>query len=206
VATEVARARESERAGEGPPPPALHFRNLSKTFGGQRALDGVSLQVERGEVHGLLGQNGSGKSTLIKILAGFHEPDPGSELAIDGQEVPLPLAPGRFRELKISFVHQNLGLIPALTVVENLLIGRLATSARWRLDWRRERAQAAALFERYGIGIDPAVEVAKLSPVQRALLAIVRAVSDLGQVAATSWSWTSRRRSCRVATSTSCSP
>jgi ribose transport system ATP-binding protein len=147
-------------------------------------LDGVSLRIERGEVHGLLGQNGSGKSTLIKVLAGFHEPDPGSELVIDGQEVPLPLAPGRFRELGISFVHQNLGLIPALTVVENLLIGRLATTARWRLDWRRERAQAAALFERYGIGIDSAVEVAKLSPVQRALLAIVRAVSDLDQVAA----------------------
>ncbi len=184
AAEEVASARASEPgSGAAPLPPALLFRNLSKTFGGQRALDGVSLRVERGEVHGLLGQNGSGKSTLIKVLAGFHEPDPGSELAIDGREVPLPLAPGRFRELKISFVHQNLGLIPALTVVENLLIGRLATSARWRLDWRRERAQAAALFERYGIRIDPAVEVAKLSPVQRALLAIVRAVSDLDQVA-----------------------
>jgi ribose transport system ATP-binding protein len=180
VAAEVALAQDDSAGSAGASaPPALLFRNLSKAFGGQRALDNVSLRVERGEVHGLLGQNGSGKSTLIKVLAGFHEPDPGSELAVDGREVPLPLAPGRFRELGISFVHQNLGLIPALTVVENLLIGRLAASAHWRLDWRRERAEATGLFQRYGIDLDPGVEVAKLSPVQRALLAIVRAMNEL---------------------------
>src|SRR4051794_14094398 len=115
--------------------PALVIRNLSKTFGGQRALDHASLLVEAGEGHGLLGQNGSGKSTLIKILAGFHEPDPGSELEVRGEVIALPLPPGRFRELKISFVHQNLGLIPPLTVVENLLLGRLAAEDRWHIDW-----------------------------------------------------------------------
>ncbi len=65
--------------------PALRIENLSKNFGGVRALDAVSLTVARGEVHGLLGQNGSGKSTLIKILSGFHEPDPGARLWIDGR-------------------------------------------------------------------------------------------------------------------------
>jgi ribose transport system ATP-binding protein len=60
-------------------PPALDIRNLSKRFGGAVALDGVSLSVRRGEVHGLLGQNGSGKSTLIKILSGFHAPEPGRD-------------------------------------------------------------------------------------------------------------------------------
>ena len=59
-------------------PAALELTNLSKTFGGQKALDGAALTVAPGEVHGLAGQNGSGKSTLIKVLAGFHAPDPGS--------------------------------------------------------------------------------------------------------------------------------
>ena len=74
-----------------------------------------------GEVHGLLGENGSGKSTLIKILAGFHEPDAG-ELRIDGEPVRLPLATGQFRELGMSFVHQDLGLVESLSVLENLRV------------------------------------------------------------------------------------
>ncbi len=174
----AADAGQGTRA-QGASPPALLIENLSKTFGGQRALVNAAIQVERGEVHGLLGQNGSGKSTLIKVLAGFHEPDPGSSLWVHGEPVALPLPPGRFRELGISFVHQHLGLIPALTVVENLLIGRLAAAERWGLSWRRERERASALFARFGLSIDPALEVSHLAPVERALLAIVRAVDEL---------------------------
>ena len=69
---------------------------MSMTFGGQRALDKVSMSIRRGEVHGLVGQNGCGKSTLIKILCGYHHPDPGGELEIDGQPVKLPVR-GRVR-------------------------------------------------------------------------------------------------------------
>src|SRR5688572_25574295 len=99
--------------------PRLELRGLSKSFGGTQALRGVDLAVLPGEVHGLLGENGSGKSTLIKILAGFHDPD-GGELLIDGEPVRLPLAPGQFRRLGPSFVHQDLGLIEALSVLETL--------------------------------------------------------------------------------------
>ena len=74
--------------------PVLRLEALSKHFGGARALDGVDLTVLPGEVHGLLGQNGSGKSTLIKVLAGFHDPDPGAKLWIAGAPVPLPIEPG----------------------------------------------------------------------------------------------------------------
>ena len=134
-------------AGAEAAPLALHLTGLSKTFGGQKALDQVSLEVRPREVHGLLGQNGSGKSTLIKVLAGFHPPDAGSRLAICGTEVPLPLAPGAFRHYRMSFVHQHLGLIPALTVVENLLIGRLAGSHAWAINWATERRLARARFD-----------------------------------------------------------
>jgi len=144
-----------EPAGGGAAPPVLAIRGLSKSFGGEQALADASLTVLPGEVHGLLGQNGSGKSTLIKILAGFHEPDAG-ELFVDGVPVRLPLPPGGFRPYGISFVHQNLGLVPALTVLENLMIGDLAARARWRISWPSERARAARLFESYGLGIDPA--------------------------------------------------
>ncbi|MGI3901499.1 MAG: sugar ABC transporter ATP-binding protein [Janthinobacterium lividum] len=158
---------------------ALQLSDLSKTFGGQKALDGASLDVAQGEVHGLLGQNGSGKSTLIKVLAGFHPPDPGSRLQICGQDVPLPLAPGAFRHYRMSFVHQHLGLIPPLTVLENLLLGRLAEGHNWAINWGAERRQAMRRFEEYGVSLDPGARVVDLAPVQRALLAIVRAVGEM---------------------------
>ena len=160
-------------------PPALAFHNLSKTFGGQRALAGVDFALRPGEVHGLLGQNGSGKSTLIKVLAGYHAPDAGSALFVHGARVPLPLPAGRFRALGISFVHQNLGLIPSLTVVENLFLGRMAASNSVAVSWRRESARARRVFARYDLALDPDADMARLSAVERALLAIVRAVEEM---------------------------
>src|SRR5207237_7752414 len=139
-------------AGAGalaPPPPALlSVRHLSKSFGGTRALIDVSLDVVPGEVHGLLGENGSGKSTLIKVLAGFHAPDTG-EVEIRGDPVGLPLAPGQFRRLGMDFVHQDLGLLPSPTALENLRIGALATArGRRYISWRRERTAARETLAR----------------------------------------------------------
>lgn len=170
---------ETASQAEGELQPALQLSGLTKTFGGQRALDNASLEVAQGEVHGLLGQNGSGKSTLIKILAGFHAPDPGARLAICGTAVEMPLAPGRFREHRISFVHQHLGLIPALSVLENMLIGKLAGSNTFAIDWARERKDAARLFEAFDVPLNPDVPVSELSPVRRAMLAIIRATAEI---------------------------
>jgi ribose transport system ATP-binding protein len=167
-------------AGETPAAaPVLQIENLSKHFGGARALDNVGLVVERGEVHGLLGQNGSGKSTLIKILAGFHEPDPGARLRISGAEIDLPLKPGDFRRLGISFVHQHLGLVPSMSVLENLLIGDHATAPKWKIGWDKEAARARALFARFGMSLDPNAEIGTLSSVERAQVAIIRAFDQL---------------------------
>jgi ribose transport system ATP-binding protein len=160
-------------------PPRLELRKLSKSFGGTQALREVDLSLLPGEVHGLLGENGSGKSTLIKVLAGFHDPDEG-ELLIDGEPVKLPLAPGQFRGLGLSFVHQDLGLIESLSVLENLRMAELASSrSRFGISWRHERRQARETFERYGLRIDPTAIVAGLKPVERALLAIVRAIEEI---------------------------
>lgn len=169
-------------AGNGPgPDPVIEVENLSKSFGGARALDRVSLTVLPGEVHGLLGENGSGKSTLIKVLAGYHVPEGGS-LKINGADVRLPLTPGQFRDLGLSFVHQDLGLLPALTALENLRMVELSRSSSWRISWRAEQRRAEEAFERYGVTIDPRARVDSLSEIDRARLAIVRAIEDVRNI------------------------
>jgi ribose transport system ATP-binding protein len=160
-------------------PPALSLRHFSKRFGGAHALDEVSLDVVPGEVLGLLGQNGSGKSTLIKILAGYHEPEPGAELLIHGEAVTLPLSAGATERLGLAFVHQHLGLAPSLTVLENLRAGAIASHTRWWVNWREEHRRARKTFARFGLNINTHARVADLPQVERALVAIVRAFEAL---------------------------
>ena len=159
--------------------PTLRLDGVSKTFRATRALDDVTLEVRPGEIHGLLGTNGSGKSTLIKILAGYHAPDPGGRMRFNGEDVALPLAASDFRRLGMSFVHQNLGLLPSLTVLENLRLKQIALSPGMHLNWRRERAEAQAVLDRYGLDIPQWRRVDELSAVNRALLAIVRAFEEI---------------------------
>ncbi len=173
------RAAAAAAAAVSPASPILALRHLSKNFGGAAALVDVEFTVGRGEVHGLLGQNGSGKSTLIKVLAGFHDPEPGGELEVNGVPVSLPLRPGEFRHLGMSFVHQDLALVPSLTTTENLVVGRLAAANEWRISWAAERKRAAGIFARYRVQIDPEAQVSEIGQIQRALLAIVRAVEEL---------------------------
>lgn len=164
-----------EGTGDG----ALIVENLSKRFGGAVALNGVSMSVRAGEVHGLLGTNGSGKSTLIKILSGYHAPEPGGRVNLFGHALPLPVRSAEARSRGLAFVHQHLALVPALSVTENLMLGRLSARNCWRLDWRDEHESARAVFDRYDIALDPRAPLASLSAVERALLAIMRAVEDL---------------------------
>ncbi len=134
-----------------------------------------------GKVHGLLGKNGSGKSTLVKILAGFHAPDDGGSLAFNGEPVALPLRPGDFRRLGMAFVHQNLGLVPSLTVLENLRLVQLTGGNRAFINWSAEYRAARAALARFELDLDPEERIDRLTPVQRALLAIVRAFEEIEQ-------------------------
>ncbi len=163
--------------------PALSIRNLSKRFGGALALDDVSLDVAVGEVHGLLGQNGSGKSTLIKVLSGFHVPEPGAALRVYGEPVGLPIDTTDPRRRRIAFVHQNLGLIPTISVLENLRLEEFATRTSAFINWRAEARRASEDFARFGLDIDPNRPLSELRQVERAMVAIIRAFCSLNAAA-----------------------
>src|SRR6476646_2849445 len=178
-ASSTAKAESLREPGASKTLPVLHVTNIAKSFGGAQALAGVSFTVMPGEVHGLLGKNGSGKSTLVKILAGFHAPDPGGRLEFNGEHVHLPLKPGDFRRLGMSFVHQNLGLARSLTVLENLRFAHLTSNERTFINWRDERRQTSEALARFGLTLDPDERIDRLSPVERALLAIVRAFEEI---------------------------
>ena len=157
----------------------LAIEHLSKHFDGVRALRDVNLEIDGGEVHALLGQNGSGKSTLIKCLSGFHSPDPGWSIEINGVRLTRPVRTGEFRTLGVSFVHQDLGLVPSLSVAENVGVGRLATTKKFLVTKRQQQRETAALLSEFGVDVDPAQPVEEIKPVDRAMLAIVRALDEL---------------------------
>jgi ribose transport system ATP-binding protein len=162
-----------------PAQPVLRMTGIGKTFGSTRVLRDVNLTVRGGEVHGLLGQNGSGKSTLIKILAGFHTPEEGT-VELSGTPVELPLSATDRRDHRLRFVHQDLALLPSLTVLENLMADEIAAGAGIRPRRKRaELARAEALFGRFSISLRPDTLVRDISRLDRAKLAIARAVSHL---------------------------
>lgn len=160
--------------------PVLSARGLSKTFGGRTVLQNVDLDILRGEIHGLVGQNGSGKSTLIKILAGYYAPDPGGTLTVKGVPLDLPLDPHESDRLGLSFVHQDLGLAPELTVLENLRVRHYSTAFGWRIVWGKERSIVRSALDVFDLKhIDPNSLVNSLREVDRAMIAIVRAFMRL---------------------------
>ncbi|MFE7773463.1 sugar ABC transporter ATP-binding protein [Streptomyces sp. NPDC057445] len=149
---------------------------ITKSFPGVRALDGVDLDVQAGEVHCLLGQNGAGKSTLIKVLAGAHQPD-GGEITWRGATVSLrsPIAAMR---LGIATIYQELDLVEGLTVAENVFLGHEPTTAGFVVRGREARQAATALLRRLGHPeIDPGRAVGELSAAQQQIVSMARALS-----------------------------
>lgn len=151
----------------------LALEGLTKTFQGQRALDGVSLELRAGEIHCLLGQNGSGKSTLIKILAGYHSPDSGSAV-IDDKSFELGSAVDAHQH-GLRFIHQDLALIDSMSVVDNLALGE-SYGGRWWLSERKERQRAQGIFTEYGVDIDVDELLVGIGAASQTMTAIVRAL------------------------------
>ena len=159
---------------------ALSVRNATKIFGAQVALDNVSVDVDPGEVRALVGQNGCGKSTLIKILAGFHLPEPGTEVTVGGADLPFqdPIAS---EAVGLRFVHQDLGLVGNLDAVDNMAMGQgYLTNFTRTIRWRKERAAARQALADLGYDINVRVPVGGLQMSERTAVAIARAMSDRG--------------------------
>jgi ribose transport system ATP-binding protein len=155
---------------------ALSLERLSKVFQGQFALDDVDLELRVGEIHALLGQNGCGKSTLIKILAGYHQPEPGARAFVHGEELELGSSVAA-HEASLRFIHQDLGLVDDLDAVDNLALGNSYQGSWWLSD-RRERRAARERLAEYGIDVDVAAPTHELSAAHRSMLAIVRALES----------------------------
>lgn len=160
---------------------ALRIAHLSKTFPGTRALSDVSIEAYRGEVLALLGHNGSGKSTLIKVLAGFHQPDPGALAWVDQEPLRLGDSDDATRH-GLRFVHQDLGLIRELNAVDNmaLTIGYTRTRSG-RVNQSEQKAQTRALLGQFGVEMDVMRPLGDASPVERTSVAIARAMWDSDQ-------------------------
>ena len=155
----------------------LRITNLSKSYGGLKALDSVSFDVERGEVIALVGDNGAGKSTLVKALSGAQPPDNG-QIEVNGRTVQLR-TPRDADAAGIGCVHQGLGLVDTLNVPENVFLGRELQIKRFGFipqpDHAAMRARTIELLERFNVQLptlnDP---VSKLSGGQRQTVAISR--------------------------------
>ncbi|HEU4656067.1 MAG TPA: sugar ABC transporter ATP-binding protein [Capillimicrobium sp.] len=156
--------------------PLIEVRSVSKTFGSNRVLKGVDLTLLPGEVHVLLGANGSGKSTLVKILAGYQSPDEGGSLRIRDHVVRPPVRKSELRRTGITFVHQDLALVPSLSVLENLALDWYAAASRVTLPTRRLKAWAEQALARHALDVGLRTPVERLSSRERVELALVRAL------------------------------
>jgi len=152
----------------------LEVEDVSKHFPGVQALTDVSLTVEAGEVHALVGQNGAGKSTLVKCISGVYSPDSG-QIVFDGEGI-RTYAPKNAQDLGITVVYQRMQLLPWLSVAENILLGHMPTTASVIIDRREANRIARELLARFKLHIDPEIPVARLSPPERQEVAIAKAL------------------------------
>ncbi|MEE3695813.1 sugar ABC transporter ATP-binding protein [Glaesserella parasuis] len=158
-------------------PYILEMRNVSKTFPGVKALDGINLKVKRGTIHALMGENGAGKSTLMKILYGIYIPDDGSELILDDK----PFKPSR----PIDAIRSGLTMVPQeispaanLTIADNFYLGREITQGKFLLNQKEMDRKAAEILSELGIPMDITVKMSEVSVAKAQLVAIATAVSN----------------------------
>jgi len=163
-----------------PPEPVLALEHAEKSFGAVHALEDGDITLFAGEVHGLVGENGAGKSTLVKILAGVHRPDNG-RLLLDGEEAIFDNAK-QSQAAGIAIIFQEPTLFPDLSVAENMFVGVQPLKSFRRIDGRRMRREAVAVFDQLGVRIDPDRPARGLSIADQQLVEIAKALTTSARV------------------------
>jgi rhamnose transport system ATP-binding protein len=159
--------------------PVLRLRGIAKSFGGVRALENATLELQAGSATALIGENGAGKSTLVKILTGVHAPDAGT-IEIDGQAVTIR-SPLDAERLGISVIHQESVVFDELSVAENIYAANPPRRAG-RIDWPRMQSAAAELLQSLGSHVDPALPLGELSIAGKHLVQIARALAGNARI------------------------
>lgn len=155
----------------------LEMRNITKTFPGVKALENVSLSVARGEIHAICGENGAGKSTLMKVLSGVHPSGSYSgEIQFEGASAAYRSI-NESEDAGIVIIHQELALVPYLSVAENIFLGNERRGRAGLVDWNRTNAEAAELLERVGLHENPTTPVGYLGVGKQQLAEIAKALS-----------------------------
>ena len=157
----------------------LEARDISKAFPGVRALDGINLQIRKGEIHSLIGENGAGKSTLMKIFSGVYQPDAGS-VVLNGELVAFKSVYDAIKN-GISIIFQEFNLMPELTVAENISISNIPSKGVV-VDKKSMEKKALSLFDSIGIKLNPHILTKELSVAQCQLLEITRAIGNSSQI------------------------
>lgn len=153
----------------------LQTNQLCKQFGGMYALKDINFEIAEGEIHGLVGENGAGKSTLIKILAGVYNLDNG-KIYWSGERVEIH-NPRQSRSIGINVIHQDRNLVPAFNGIENIYLGLdYEKKLGFAVDWAKMKKRVDAVIADLGVEIDLELPASALSPPQRTLLEIVRAM------------------------------
>jgi ribose transport system ATP-binding protein len=157
------------------PAPVVSLRGISKSFAHVVALRSVDLDIYAGEIHAIMGENGAGKSTLVKVLSGVHRRS-GGQMTVRGREVDFA-TPKEAERSGIAIIHQELNLIPSLSVSENIFLGREPLKAGVFIDYAEIEARSAEILARFGIDIDPRADVENLRVGEQQLVEIARALS-----------------------------
>jgi len=154
----------------------LEMNHITKIFPGVKALDRVSFNLKKGEIHALMGENGAGKSTFIKVLTGVHQPD-GGEIILDGKPVKMP-DPLVAASHGIAAIYQHLAAYPDLSVAENIFMGHEKLSKTKSIRWRQTNEEARKLLRSLGSDINPTERMGMLSVAQQQLVEIAKALSQ----------------------------
>ena len=159
----------------------LKINNISKAFPGVKALDDVSVEFEKGEIHALLGENGAGKSTLMKIIGGVYKPDKGKMFINDNELVLSSYIDALSRD--ISMVNQELQVLSSSSVAENIMLDKMITFRRTPiLNWNKINKVAKKYLDMVGLDIPPTKLIGELSVAQKQMVEISKSLASNSKI------------------------